>query len=137
VLRKTGNAEVARALQAQKTCEAEHGLLPTPSTGSHPDMTSGHTYYKDLASQRHDRDEYRQDHAEAHRAYLIGKAVRDRRLALGLAQTQLATRAGMTQPAPSRLEAGGVIPTSPLRPRLPLMVPLRVRDAGSDGLADE
>jgi hypothetical protein len=47
-------------------------------------MTSGHTSYEDLASQRRDSDEYRQGHAEAQRAYLLGKAVRDRRLALGL-----------------------------------------------------
>lgn len=41
----------------------------------------------------------------------FGRAVR--RLALGLSQIELATRAGMTQPALSRLEAGGVIPTIP------------------------
>jgi len=33
------------------------------------------------------------------RAFLIGQAVRDRRLALGLSQVELADRAGMTQPA--------------------------------------
>jgi len=37
----------------------------------------------------------------------------DRRLALGLSQSELASQAGMTQPALSRLEAGGVIPTIP------------------------
>ena len=77
-------------------------------------MTSGHTSYEDLASQRRDSDEYRQGRAEAERAYILGRAVRDRRLALGLSQTELATRAGMTQPALSRLEAEGVIPTIPL-----------------------
>lgn len=45
----------------------------TLSSGRHPDVTSGHT------------------HAEAQRAYLIGKAIRDRRLALGLSQVELAT----------------------------------------------
>ena len=75
-------------------------------------MTSGHTSYEDLASQRRGSDEYRQGHADAQRAYLLGKAVRDRRLALGLSQTALAGRARMTQPALSRLEAGGVIPPS-------------------------
>ena len=45
-------------------------------------------------------------------------AVRERRLALGLSQTELAARAGMTQPALSRLEAGGVIPTIPLLERI-------------------
>ena len=81
-------------------------------------MTSGHTSYEDLARQRRDSDEYRQGHAAAQRAYLLGKAVRDRRLALGLSQTELATRAEMTQPALSRLEAGGVIPTIPLLDRI-------------------
>jgi ribosome-binding protein aMBF1 (putative translation factor) len=90
----------------------------TLSTGRHPDMTSGHTAYEDLASQRRDSDGYRQGHAEAQRAYLIGKAIRDRRLALGPSQVELATRAAMTQPALSRLEAGGVIPTIPLLDRI-------------------
>jgi ribosome-binding protein aMBF1 (putative translation factor) len=81
-------------------------------------MTSGHTSYEDIASHRGDNDEYRQGHAEAQRASLIGKAVRDRRLALGLSQVELAARAGMTQPALSRLEAGGVIPTIPLLGRI-------------------
>jgi ribosome-binding protein aMBF1 (putative translation factor) len=81
-------------------------------------MTSGRTSYQDLVSQRRESDEYRQGHAEAQRAYIIGKAVRDHRLALGLSQTELAIRAGMTQPALSRLEAGGVIPTIPLLDRI-------------------
>ena len=81
-------------------------------------MTSGHASYGQLASQRRESDEYRQGHAEAQRAYLLGKAVRDRRLALGLSQVELAARAGMTQPALSRLEAGGVIPTIPLLDRI-------------------
>ena len=62
--------------------------------------------------------EYREGYAEAQRAYLIGQAVRERRLALGLSQVELASRASMTQPALSRLEAGGVIPTIPLLDRI-------------------
>src|SRR5260370_41953423 len=77
-------------------------------------MTSDHTAYEDLASARRGSDQYRQGRAEAERAYLLGRAVRDRRLALGLSQVELATRASMTQPALSRLEDGGVIPTIPL-----------------------
>jgi ribosome-binding protein aMBF1 (putative translation factor) len=81
-------------------------------------MTADHTSYEELASQRRGSNEYREGHAEAQRAYLIGQAVRERRLALGLSQVELAARAGMTQPALSRLEAGGVIPTIPLLDRI-------------------
>lgn len=81
-------------------------------------MTDEHTAYEELARQRRGSEEYRQGYAEARRAFLIGQAVRERRLALGLSQTELATRADMTQPALSRLEAGGVVPTIPLLERI-------------------
>ena len=81
-------------------------------------MTDEHTAYEELAHERHGSEEHRQGYAEARRAFLIGQAVRERRLALGLSQTELATRAGMTQPALSRLEAGGVVPTIPLLERI-------------------
>jgi transcriptional regulator with XRE-family HTH domain len=81
-------------------------------------MTAPHSSYEDLAAQRRGSAEYREGHAEARRAFLIGQAVRERRLALGLSQTELASRAGMTQPALSRLEAGGVVPTIPLLERI-------------------
>ena len=48
----------------------------------------------------------------------IRPAVRERRLALGLSQGELAARADMIQPALSRLEAGGVVPTIPLLERI-------------------
>lgn len=81
-------------------------------------MTAPHSSYEDLAAPRRGSAEYRAGHAEARRAFLIGQAVRERRLALGLSQTELASRAGMTQPALSRLEAGGVVPTIPLLERI-------------------
>jgi ribosome-binding protein aMBF1 (putative translation factor) len=81
-------------------------------------MTAEHSDYEALARQRRGSEEYRQGYAEARRAFLIGTAVRERRLALGLSQTELAARAGMTQPALSRLEAGGVVPTIPLLERI-------------------
>jgi ribosome-binding protein aMBF1 (putative translation factor) len=81
-------------------------------------MTEKHSDYEALARERRGSDEYREGYAEARTAFLIGKAVRERRLALGLSQTELATRAGMTQPALSRLEAGGVMPTIPLLERI-------------------
>ncbi|HEY2521994.1 MAG TPA: helix-turn-helix transcriptional regulator [Streptosporangiaceae bacterium] len=81
-------------------------------------MTADHSSYDDLARERRSGAEYREGYAEAQRAFLIGQTVRERRLALGLSQTELASRAGMTQPALSRLEAGGVIPTIPLLERI-------------------
>ena len=81
-------------------------------------MTAEHSSYEGLARQRRSSDEDREGHAEARRAFLIGQAVRERRLALGLSQAELAARAGMTQPALSRLEAGGVVPTIPLLERI-------------------
>jgi ribosome-binding protein aMBF1 (putative translation factor) len=81
-------------------------------------VTDEHTAYEELARERRGNEEYRQGYAEARRAFLIGQAVRERRLALGVSQTELATRAGMTQPALSRLEAGGVVPTIPLLERI-------------------
>jgi ribosome-binding protein aMBF1 (putative translation factor) len=81
-------------------------------------MTAEHSTYEALARERRSSDEYRQGYAEARRAFLIGQAVRERRLALGLSQAGLADRAGMTQPALSRLEAGGVVPTIPLLERI-------------------
>jgi ribosome-binding protein aMBF1 (putative translation factor) len=81
-------------------------------------MTADHTRYEELARDRRSRPEYREGYAEAARAFLIGQAVRDRRLALGLSQSDVASRAGMTMPALSRLEAGGVIPTIPVLGRI-------------------
>ncbi|WP_067802470.1 helix-turn-helix domain-containing protein [Actinomadura formosensis] len=48
---------------------------------------------------------------EARLAFELGNAVRQRRLALGLTQTELAERAGLPQPALSKLESGGPTPT--------------------------
>lgn len=120
--------EVARALQAQKMCEAEHGPAhqafdrevrekgePRGATMSTP---GGHASCDEVARQRRSSPEYREGYSEAGRAFRIGLAVRERRLALGLSQTELAARAKMTQPALSRLEADGVTPTIPLPERI-------------------
>jgi ribosome-binding protein aMBF1 (putative translation factor) len=81
-------------------------------------MNTDHSAYEALARDRRNSEQYREGYAEARRAFLIGQAIRERRLTLGLSQTELATRAGMTQPALSRLEAGGVVPTIPLLERI-------------------
>jgi hypothetical protein len=61
-------------------------------------MTADHSSYEDIAAPRRGSQEYQEGYAEARRAFLIGRAVRERRLALGLSQVELATRADMTQP---------------------------------------
>lgn len=81
-------------------------------------MATGHRSYEDSAQQRRGSVEYREGYAEARRAFMIGQSVRERRLALGLSQTELASRTGMTQPALSRLEAGGAVPTIPVLERI-------------------
>lgn len=81
-------------------------------------MTGRHSPYEDAAAARRDTAKYREGYDEARRAFLIGQAVRERRLALGLSQTEVASRAGMTQSALSRLEAGGTVPTIPVLERI-------------------
>ena len=81
-------------------------------------MTDTHSSYEELAQDRRGSEDYREGYAEARRAFMIGQAVRERRVAMGLSQVELAARAGMTQPALSRLEAGGVVPTIPLLERI-------------------
>ncbi|NYI07014.1 helix-turn-helix domain-containing protein [Allostreptomyces psammosilenae] len=63
-------------------------------------------------------DRTAEGYSAARRAYALGRGVRDRRRELGLTQSQLARRAGMTQSAVSRMEAGGTTPTLDLLERL-------------------
>jgi HTH-type transcriptional regulator / antitoxin HipB len=81
-------------------------------------MPASHHAYDTIAGARRGSSGYREGYEEARRAFLIGQAVRARRLDLGLSQTEVAARAGMTQPALSRLEAGGAVPTIPVLERL-------------------
>ncbi|WP_245839088.1 helix-turn-helix domain-containing protein [Nocardia donostiensis] len=55
----------------------------------------------------------------------FANAIRERRLELGLTQTQLAQRAGLRQPDVSRLESGGGTPTLGMLDRLAHALELR------------
>lgn len=79
---------------------------------------STHDRYEETAQERRGSAEYREGYEQARRAFELGQAVRDRRLALGMSQTEVAARAGMTQSALSRLEAGGSVPTIPVLERI-------------------
>ncbi|MFE6864179.1 helix-turn-helix domain-containing protein [Nocardia sp. NPDC057668] len=57
----------------------------------------------------------------------LGAAVRERREALGLTQSELADRAGLKQPAVARFEAGGTMPTIPMLERFAEALELRLR----------
>ncbi|MFG2948341.1 helix-turn-helix domain-containing protein [Streptomyces adustus] len=80
-----------------------------------------HTSWRSARSQRlasADSGEYEKAYEEARLAFALGQMVYDRRTELGLTQTELAARAGMKQPAVSRIEGGGTVPTVPLLRRL-------------------
>ena len=66
-------------------------------------------------------------------AFDLGQAVHDRRTALNLTQTELASRAGMTQPQVSKLELGGTVPTLPLLARLAEALDTTLNIAIDDG----
>jgi ribosome-binding protein aMBF1 (putative translation factor) len=70
-------------------------------------------------------------------AYELGWQVRELRVQQGLSQTELARRAGMTQPAVARFEAGGTVPTLPVLERLArsLGAELTVQLASSSSVA--
>jgi|HubBroStandDraft_4_1064222.scaffolds.fasta_scaffold701424_1 HTH-type transcriptional regulator/antitoxin HipB len=70
---------------------------------------SGHSRL--LPRDHQDDPEIRAGYEEARRAIELGAMVRQLRLDAGLSQEELAQRTGMTQPALSRLERGGGIPT--------------------------
>ena len=80
--------------------------------------TNQHSSYEQVASARRGTASYQEGYDEARRAFLLGQLVREHRLAQGLSQSELAARAGMTQPALSRIEAGGSVPTIPVLDRI-------------------
>jgi HTH-type transcriptional regulator/antitoxin HipB len=59
-------------------------------------------------------------------AFELGAEVRTLRERRGWTQTELADRAGMTQPAMARFEAGGTIPTLPVLERVAAALQMRL-----------
>ena len=102
---RSETAEVERALMAQKECAANHGHA-ADVYDRRVEMTERVRWER-----RRDSDAVRAGYEAARRAYELGQAGRTRRLELGMSQVELAQRAGMTQSAISRLEAGGAVPT--------------------------
>ncbi|WP_062993341.1 helix-turn-helix domain-containing protein [Nocardia anaemiae] len=89
-----------------------------------------HTTMNDLRRERADRPgfdaaEYDAGRAEVLLAIELANAIRERRLELGLTQSQLAQRAGLHQPDVSRLESGGGTPTIGMLDRLAHALELR------------
>jgi transcriptional regulator with XRE-family HTH domain len=74
------------------------------------------------------------DDPDAHAAYdaarfrfELGRAVRERREALGMSQAELVRTAGLQQPAVARFEAGGRMPTLPMLDRLATALGMRLQ----------
>ncbi|MFJ8538794.1 helix-turn-helix domain-containing protein [Streptomyces sp. NPDC093591] len=73
---------------------------------------------KTLAEGYSESPEVTAERAEIRLAMAFAKAVYDRRTELGLSQTELAERAGLTQAKISRVEGADTVPTLPLLRRL-------------------
>ncbi len=73
--------------------------------------TSKRSGWSELREQRMNEPEAREGYQAAKLAHELGRSIRELRTQRGWTQNQLATAAGMTQPAVARFEAGGTIPS--------------------------
>ena len=62
--------------------------------------------------------EVEEERKEHHLSMALAKAVYDRRVELGLSQSELAARCGLTQAKVSRIEGSDTVPTLPLLVKL-------------------
>ncbi len=74
-------------------------------------MLTKRTTWEALKRKRMDHPEAQAGYDRARRAAEVGLQVRERRLALGWTQKELAQRARTTQVTIARIEGGGVMPT--------------------------
>lgn len=79
---------------------------------------SGRIDWQDLRSRRMAEPGAAEAYDAARLAFDLGRRVRELRVQQGLSQTELARRAGMTQPAVARFGARGTVPTLPVLERL-------------------
>ncbi|GGX12287.1 hypothetical protein GCM10010353_29650 [Streptomyces chryseus] len=115
VCRKTRmreDAQVERAVRAQKECEAAH----CPAEAEYHRHIRGARMSGGYHTEWKIPDEHRVDPAyiEAGASIALGQAVYDFRVALGLSETELARRAGLTEAEVEQIEGGGTVPTLPL-----------------------
>jgi HTH-type transcriptional regulator/antitoxin HipB len=81
-------------------------------------VTDARSKLSDLRARDPDNPLFQASYAEARLRYALGETVRRRREELGWTQSELASRAGMRQPAIARFEAGGTTPTLPVLEKL-------------------
>ena len=98
---------------------------------------SGRSDWQELRGRRMAEPGAAEAYDAARLAFELGRRVRELRVEQGLSQTELARRAGMTQPAVARFEAGGTVPTLPVLERLArsLSAELTVQLAPSSSVA--
>ena len=76
------------------------------------------TSWNDMKASREGDSAFEAAYAAAKLAFELGMQVRGMREERGWSQRDLATFAGMTQPAIARFEAGGTTPTLPILERI-------------------
>ena len=81
-------------------------------------MNVGRTDWEEVRARRMAEPGAAEAYDAARLAFTLGAKVRQLRGQSGWSQTELARRAGMTQSAVARFEAGGTVPTLPVLHRL-------------------
>ncbi|WP_340376390.1 helix-turn-helix transcriptional regulator [Streptomyces sp. SS7] len=85
------------------------------------------TSLADARQARGTTPEIEDEYAAAQLRFALGETVRTKRQDLGLSQLELGHRAGMTQSAVARFEAGGTVPTIAVLDRLARALGLELR----------